>query len=437
MSDFHREILDMFLESQYWLAGRMLEFQHSQLSQLLLHAKANVPFYKTRLDPVLKSDGTIDWKRWNEIPITKRSNLANEKSSMLAVALPPGHGPTKEVYSSGSSGKPISITQSHLAMWVSEMALHRSQYWHRMDWSQNFLSLQIGNSEKTQWPDGWNKGPWGPAWVEHAGEGTKFVLDRSTHEEKVIEFILRKKIRYLASRPLVLHALALSTERLKLELQLDAVISFGGEVSETAREDLQRIFGTRIIALYSSEEGCKIAVSCETGTHYHANSELNFIEILDDSGNPCPIGEPGRVIITTLFNTAQPLIRYEQGDIAVRGPVCSCGKTLPVLQKISGRINDMFEFPGGRKIAPSLPDKEFTFGFGAKIWQLVQVAPLIVELRYVQRESGAAVDKKLAREIIHKRLHSRLQIRFVKLEEIPLTTAGKFIQYKSELRSKN
>jgi phenylacetate-CoA ligase len=433
MSEFHRGILDMFLESQYWAREEMLEFQRSQLSQLLQHAKANVPFYRTRLDPVLKGDGAIDWKHWNEIPIIKRANLASEKSSMLAVTLPPGHGPTKEVYSSGSSGNPISITQSHLAMWVSEMALHRSQYWHRMDWSKNFLSLQIGSSEKTQWPDGWNKGPWGPKWIEHAGEGTKFVLDRSTHEEKIFEFVLRNRIGYLASRPLVLHALAMSAERSQLHLQLDAVISFGGEVSETVKEDLQRIFGARVIALYSSEEGCKIAVSCETGTHYHTNSELNFIEILDDSGNPCSIGEPGRVIITSLFNTAQPLIRYEQGDIAVRGLACSCGKTLPVLQKISGRINDMFEFPGGRKVAPSLPDKEFTFGFGAKIWQLVQVAPLIVELRYVQRESGAAVDEKLAREIIHKKLCSDLQITFVKLEEIPLTTAGKFLQYKSEM----
>jgi phenylacetate-CoA ligase len=433
MSEFHKKIFEMFMESQHWPADKMMEFQHGQLLQLLRHAKANSPFYKSRLDPVFTSNGDIKWDHWMEIPIVKRSDLADKKTSMLATELPSGHGPTKEVHSSGSSGKPISITHSHLAIWVSEMALYRAHRWHDLDWSQNLLALQIGYSDRTQWPDGWNRGPWGPAWVDRTRDGTKYVLDRTTHEEKTIEFILRNRIRYLASRPPALHALALAVERLKLDIHLDAVVAFGGEVAEVAREDLQRIFGARVITLYSSEEGYKIAATCETGKHYHLNSELNFIEVLDAAGHPCAIGEVGRVVITPLFNTAQPLVRYELGDIAIRGANCSCGKTLPVLQEISGRINDMFLFPGNRRVAPSLPDKEFTFGLGAKIWQLVQVAPLVVELRYVQKDSGERINEDLATTIILKKLHSSLQVKFVKLEAIPLTAAGKFIQYKSEL----
>lgn len=306
-----------------------------------------------------------------------------------------------------------------------------------MDWSQNFVSLLGANPEKTQWPEGWNIGLWGPNWIDPALRGTRYALDRATHEDKTIEFLMRKKVRYIASRPPALHALAMSAERLKLDLRIHAVIAFGEEVSEVVREDLQRIFGIPVISFYSSEEGCKIATSCETGAHYHVNSELNFLEILDDAGNPCPVGKPGRVIITPLFNTAQPLIRYEQGDIAIRGSVCSCGKTLPVLQEISGRINDLFQFPGNRKVAPTLPDKEFTRGFGAKAWQLVQTAPLTVELRFVQHDSGTPANKKFAEAIILQKLHPDLKVKFVKLAEIPLTPAGKFIRYKSELEIQN
>lgn len=105
MREFHKQIYEMFLESQYWPPERMLEYQHSQLTQLLRHAKADVPFYADRLDCVFKKNGDIDWDRWHEIPIVKRSDLVNEKNDMLASELPPGHGPTKEVYSSGSSRK--------------------------------------------------------------------------------------------------------------------------------------------------------------------------------------------------------------------------------------------------------------------------------------------------------------------------------------------
>jgi phenylacetate-CoA ligase len=140
------------------------------------------------------------------------------------------------------------------------------------------------------------------------------------------------------------------------------------------------------------------------------------------------------VVITPLFNTAQPLIRYEQGDIAIRGVNCACGKTLPVLQEISGRITNLFHLPGGRKISPILDDHHFTANFGAKTWQLVQTGPLAVDLRYVQTDPGAVVNTAYAEDAIRKRIHQDIQITFVRLATTPLTPGGKFIQYKSELQ---
>ena len=45
-----QRIYEMLMESQYWPPEMMLEFQRDQLTHLLRHAKATVPFYKTRLD---------------------------------------------------------------------------------------------------------------------------------------------------------------------------------------------------------------------------------------------------------------------------------------------------------------------------------------------------------------------------------------------------
>ncbi len=274
---------------------------------------------------------------------------------------------------------------------------------------------------------------WAPQWLETDHRGKSFYLNRNVTQENVIEYVLRKNALYLASRPKSLQSLALATERLQIPLKLDVVTTFGTGVTDDEREDFQQIWGARVFSLYSSGEGCKIASTCETGHHYHVNPELNYLEILDDNGQPCSVGQPGRVVITPIYNTAQPLIRYEQGDIAVRGHGCSCGKLLPVLQEISGRIGHLFHFPDGHSVAPFFPTKEFYANFGTKTWQLVQTGPLEVELRYVPAGPNFVPNEAYALDVIRRRVRSGLKVTFVALAETPLTKAGKFIQYKSEL----
>ena len=421
------------MESQYWPPATMLAYQRSQLAQLLRHAKATVPFYKTRLDPIFRSNGDIDWDRWHEIPIVARNNLVKDRESMLATKLLDGHGAVWDVFSSGSSGTPITTRHNVLEGCVSQAVVYRAQRWHGMDWSASSVIWFGNDNQKAAWPEGAQMSSWAPDWLGASQRGKNFAINRATPEENVLEFILRKGARYLSGRPKGLQSIALAAERLNISINLDVVTTFSTGVTDDEREDFRRIFNARPVSLYSSGEGCKMAISCHTGTHYHINSELNYLEILDDGGNPCEIGQPGRVIITPIYNTAQPLIRYEQGDIAIRGPACSCGNQLPVLQEISGRITHLFRFPDGKKIAPSLPDQQFNEGFGSKTWQLVQTGPLTVELRYLQTDPGRAPDRNFAVEMIRKRLNDNLEIKFILLQEIPLTSAGKFIQYKSEI----
>ena len=84
------------MESQYWPpeadAGISAQPAHAACS---CHARENVPFYKTRLDPLFKKNGEIDWNRWHEIPIVSRADLRDRRNELLATELPPGHGPSK------------------------------------------------------------------------------------------------------------------------------------------------------------------------------------------------------------------------------------------------------------------------------------------------------------------------------------------------------
>src|SRR3990170_4437006 len=119
-----QRIYEMLMESQYWPLEHMLAYQRSQLTQLRHHAKATVPFYKTRLDMVFKRNGEIDWDRWHEIPIVTRADLRDRRNELLASKLPPGHGPSKAFSTSGSSGIPVAMEITWLWGRANRAAVH-------------------------------------------------------------------------------------------------------------------------------------------------------------------------------------------------------------------------------------------------------------------------------------------------------------------------
>ena len=428
-----QRIYEMLAESQYWPPETMLAFQRSQLTQLLRHARATVPFYKTRLDPVFKKNGEIDWDRWHEIPIVTRADLRDKRLEMLATSLPPGHGPTYEDGTSGSSGVPIGITQNYLFGWAAVAATYRAYNWHGFDYSQNFLNLKETTDPEFEWPEAKSTGPWGPAWERKGKAGKNFELSRATPERNIVEFIQRNKIRYVASWSKTVQAICLAAENSGIDLKLDGVITRGTAVFGDERDDITRIAGAQILEQYSSTEAFNMASCCAVKKNLHINDEIMLLEIIDHHGLPCAVGQPGRVIVTPFLRTAQPLVRYEQGDIAIRGLPCSCGITLPTLEQVSGRLLDMFLLPGGRKTLPAIPVMAFTARFGAKTWQLVQVAPLEVELRFVREKSEP--DYAYARGIIAKILDADVAVSFVELQKPPLTAGGKFLRYRCEINT--
>ncbi len=65
-----------------------------------------------------------------------------------------------------------------------------------------------------------------------------------------------------------------------------------------------------------------------------------MIEILKhDTGEPVSIGEVGRVVFTDLYSFAVPLIRYDTGDLAMKG--AEKDGWITILASIQGRRVDV------------------------------------------------------------------------------------------------
>jgi len=100
---------------------------------------------------------------------------------------------------------------------------------------------------------------------------------------------------------------------------------------------------------------------------------------------PVEAGKSGLVVITDLNNFSMPRLRYEIGDVAaLSAEKCTCGRTLPLLDKIEGREDDIFVAENGSfvhgvyfaNLARSYP--------GIQQFQIIQHSPREITLKVVK-----------------------------------------------------
>ncbi len=113
------------------------------------------------------------------------------------------------------------------------------------------------------------------------------------------------------------------------------------EVLEAAdRELLESVFGCPVFNRYGCREVSVIASECPSHRGLHVMAEGLYVEIETPDGPAAP-GQVGSILVTDLLNPAMPLIRYRIGDMGSWAPgVCPCGRHLPRLEHVAGRVTD-------------------------------------------------------------------------------------------------
>lgn len=428
--DLQRAFYEMLMESQWWSHEELVDYQRSQLEQLLRHAKKNVPFYESRLDSALDEKGNVNWERWTEIPIVRRSDMIQYRDAMQARELPKGHGPASVSRTSGSTGLAIEITVPAIAALASNGFRLRVHRWQNLDWSKTLCSRLGDTAHAAEWPEGEPTGFWGPPWDESARKGGSWKISRDLSSEFLFAFFKEHRCAYLNAGPNMAHINALDALRLGINLRIEAILAQGNVVRQSDRDICKKVFGAKLIEHYSAKEGGQIAHPCPHD-RLHVNVEGCLVEILDEQDQPVPPGQVGRVIVTPFFQTAQPVIRYEQGDWAVRGEACTCGRQSPTIAAIKGRNIAIFHRPDGRSIANLMPDDTAEI-LAAQYWQLAQVGPDQFELRYVPGTEGREGDEDQVRRIFAETFFSDANLTLVRRDHIPLQSSGKLAEYVNE-----
>lgn len=415
--------------AEWWSPHALAQAQLSQLDALVRHAAAHVPYYAKRmrrwkLDPTVP----LTWEAFRQIPVLTREEVQRAGETLYATSTPPTHGRVGVTSTSGSSGRPVTLRKTELTLALWRAVTLRDHLWHRRDLSAKSCHIREVGGYRADPPHGADAPTWGAATDHIFHTGPAATLSITADIESQARWIERHKPRYLLCYPSALRGLLDHWERTKRPPRgLHQVRTISEMLRPGLRERVQEILGAHLVDLYSSQEVGYLALQCPDHPHYHVQSETVHVEVLRDDDTPCAPGEAGRVVVTPLHHFATPLLRYEIGDGAEVGEPCPCGRGLPVLTQILGRMRHMLHFPDGRRVWPTFGVVGFARLAPIRQWRIVQTAIDHLEFHLTTARPLTGEEERALVEHVLSRLGHPFRVTIVpRPEGIPSGANGKY-----------
>ena len=326
-------------------ADAVKQTQDTQLRTLMQHAWQYSPFWRHRLVSAGFNPALTDTSSFYQLPPLQRGELQTQAHDLRAHW--PGLDPKQLItaVSSGSTGVPVRVEKDARTY----MPLYSALSWTEGRWHQRDARLPIaviGSGVQASTSDSWGSlyqmmGLKGRSEVRNAQQDT---LDGH------LDWLQSFRPAYLKCSPHTAADLAERALQRNVRLPIRHIISQWERISPYHRKVCLQAFGAPIIDRYSCEETGWLALQCASRQALHECSASTIIEIVDEHGQPCPAGKPGRVLVTALQSFAMPILRYELGDLAEWGPPCGCGMAMPVIGRLWGRDRHMIVRPDGKRI---------------------------------------------------------------------------------------
>nr|WP_294782289.1 phenylacetate--CoA ligase family protein [uncultured Flavobacterium sp.] len=388
------------------------------------HLKNNT-FYKelTQLD---------SYKNWSDLPILTKQNLQIPLVKRLSKGFC-----RKNVYinkTSGSSGNPMVFARdkfSHAIIWADNI---RRFYWHKIDFNYSFqarfygMPLTFLANKKLRFKD----------FLSNRYRFNIFDLSDSGLEKITFQF-RKKKFDYINGYTSNIVLLAKYLENNNIILAeicptLKVCVVTSEMLFEEDRTLLEKQLGVPVVNEYGSSEIGIIAFE-NSNKEWQVNSEILFVEILDENNQPVPNGEEGRIIITNLDNKAHPFIRYEVGDYGILDEKSTLKK--PILKKLIGRTNDVAILPSGKRSPGmtfySLTKKLFGGEGNVKEFKIIQTKLNTFEIEYTSEYELTSSEIKNIEKELSNYLEPDLTYIFIRKENLERGKSGKLKQFQSYL----
>lgn len=438
----HRVLAAKLYELDKWRSGQQAtvsylhEFQQTQnrslqqirarqrtaLQDLVKHAYDNCPFYRRRLDeaglPLGEIRGLSDLAK---IPLLEKRDIQEHQSSMVATNWPKADLIAN--HTGGSTGEPVPLFLNQDRRCQREAGAWRHNAW---------AGARPGDKVAYVWG----------AVFDLPTNGLKvrlrnWLIDRSLYlntgdltEQRMREFCVALNEFQPTAMIAYARSLALVARFFKREgLQPhrpDGIITSAETLSDEDRAVIEEVFRSQVFNRYGCREVSVIASECRHGG-MHTMAECLIVEVVNAEGQPCAPGETGSIIVTDLFNFAMPLIRYRIGDMgALRDTPCDCGRELPMLEHVAGRVTDFLVGRDGRLVS-GVYVATYLIGKcpGLGKVQVVQNHP--GELAFKVTKVPSESDRDFVIATSKKMFGDDVQVDIEHVSEIPRTRSGKLV----------
>lgn len=406
-------------------------FEVEALRTLLEHARTQVPYYEGLLgsrmregyqEPSTPREETDAASLLQGIPVLTKQLIGDHGEELRSRDM---DGRRCFLNSSGgSTGEPVTIVQDEtFSEWGQATMNH---------YLRDFLSCSLESSRKVVlWGSErdilarrWNPRAWLSAWLSRTTLLNSF---RTTREDldHYVDCINRLRPEWVKGYASSLHALARHIVAHSLKVHRPRFVYSSAEtLLPFMRETIEEAFGCKVHDFYGSREVGAIAGECMEGK-MHIFSFNNVVEVVDEEGRPVAPGQEGRILVTTLHNRSMPLIRYDIGDMAIRGDRCPCGRDLPVLERITGRVTDNFITHRGDLVHGEYFTHLFYFRDWVREFQVLQVSHECIEICVVVRETPPKTEQKEIEGQIRAVMGPDCLVKWRFVETIPSGPQGK------------
>ena len=197
----------------------------------------------------------------------------------------------------------------------------------------------------------------------------------------------------VSSKPTIYEILCSTVEReLDPTSAPQIVVSGGAEMSPYLREELGRCLSGKVIDIYGMTEfGGVIASESDEGEMLIDTSSFS-VEVLDEQGRSVPSGQVGELVVSSLRNTAMPLLRYKTQDMG------ALDLTGTRLERFSGRKIRCFRLDDGALFSPTFFNDLFSRFGELGEFQLIQKQISQFEL-LIDLKRGVATDPDLIQRV--------------------------------------
>lgn len=411
------------LSTQYDPPEVLRRRQWVKLCRLLEHAYKNVDFWRQRfsdcgLDP--REVGSYDALR--RLPILTKSEIRRHGDRMLARGYDRSN--LRRSATSGSTGVSLEVFADEAAMQFKRACTLRSDEWSGWRLGER-IAMVWGNP---QYPKrGWR------GRVRNALLDREVYLDTLKMDADTIDRFLgileRKRPSLLFGHAHSLYLLArFAEQRRRTDYRPRAIISSAMVLSDRERDCIERVFRCAVTNRYGCEEVGLIACECERHQGMHLNADGLFVEIVGADGEPADPGQVGAIVITDLANCAMPLIRYQVGDMGTWSErTCECGRTLPLLEKIEGRVADYVITPTAELVSGiSLTENFAMLVPGIEQLQIIQESIDLFTFRIVRGGDFTEASETRIRTLVRERFGRSVNYRCEYVDSIPQERSGKY-----------